>query len=169
VPWPLTITSNPKLLAAAALAMLISIGLPYGMVRTYRAGFEAGKSEAVVMIGAARLQASMDLAKAQRKLIETEQSMRTLEQEYAERLEQARAEREIQVRTVQRVIRENPDFAAIERPADLERVRDEQLSAIAAAAAGGSATATELPGPGIRPMPAPGDRDRRHARPDGDG
>lgn len=162
-------TTKAKLIAAVVVLLAVSIALPYGMARTYRAGFEAGRADAVAMIAAARTQAAEDLATAHRKLLEVEQGMRDLEQEYAARLEQARAQREIQVRTVERVIRENPDFAATVRPVELDRVRDQQLADIAAAAAAGSTAAAELSDSGIPAVPAASDRDRRHARPDGDG
>lgn len=170
MPWPVTSLSTLKRLLPVGLALIGIAALLIAIRQTYQAGFDAGKAEAEIMIAAAREQGALDLVAAHRKLLEVEASMQVLEREYAERLAEARAQREIQVRTVERVIRENPDFAAIERPADLQRVRDEQLAAIAtAAAAGGATTAAQLPGASLPALPRPGPDDRRQPRRGGSG
>lgn len=48
-------------------------------------------------------------------------------------MEESRETETETVRTVIEVIRENPDFAAVQRPADLGRLRRDQLEAIARA------------------------------------
>ena len=58
----------------------------------------------------------------------------TIGRDLSDRLEQSRESERTSVRTVTRIIRENPDFAAVRRPAELERLRRDQLAAIARAA-----------------------------------
>lgn len=145
---------------APVLAGLAIVGLiAWGISGIYERGFEAGKAEAVVAIAAARLQAEIARTEALRernaaleKLTTTERAMRALEQDAARRIAEAQQHGSVQVQTVERVIRENPDFASIRRPADLQRVRDEQLAAIAAAAARTPTTA-ELSGASLRALP----------------
>lgn len=49
-------------------------------------------------------------------------------------LADSRAHETTATRTVTKVIRENPEFAAVRRPAELQRLRDEQLERIRRAA-----------------------------------
>lgn len=159
-------TRKAKLIAGAVAMLVVCALVAYTVTRIYRAGFTAGQMEAVVQIASARLQAQQEQAEIQRKLIETEHAMRGLEQQAASLIEKLRRAGEVQVRTVERVIRENPDFAAVQRPAELDRVRQQQLAAIAAAAARGANTTTELPGAGLPALPRSRIADSDHARPD---
>lgn len=156
------VTKNKTLLKAIAIAVVVIafIGLvTWTIGRIYDAGFEAGNAKADRAISEAKLAAEIERNRAQKKLIETERAMRALEQDAARRIADARSDGEVQVRTVEKVIRENPDFANIRRPADLQRVRDDQLAAIRRAAERAAATA-KLPSAGVSSVPSTSDPDR---------
>lgn len=167
IPIPLAMmlsTRKVKMIGAAAVVLLAAAAAAYTVVRIYRAGYDAGQAEGAVQIAAARLQAQEEQARIQRQLIETERNMRALEQEAADLLARVNATGTARVRTVERVIRENPSFAAIARPVELDRVRDQQLADIAAAAARGTDAAAKLPGSGIQTLRRPGNSGQPDAR-----
>lgn len=148
-----------KLAAVAVIVLGIIATVAWAINRIYQQGYEAGNAKADATITAAKLRAEIERNEAQAKLIATERAMRALEQDAAKRIADARSEGEVQVKTVERVIRENPDFAVIKRPADLQRVRDDQLAAIRAAAERSTA-ATQLPATGLHGLPSTGDPNR---------
>lgn len=142
---------------AGALVVIGLIWAAYTAINhTYDKGFEAGASKADKLIAEARAEAERIRAQAQQRIIVLERDMRALEQQTAERIAQAQKSGEIQIKTVERIVHENPDFADIRRPNELERVRDEQLDAIKAAAER-AAAAAKLPDSGTPAVPAAGD------------
>lgn len=148
------------LAAPAARKLLIKGGIGLALIaavlfvawRIYSAGFEAGKAEAAVTLAAARLEAEMERSRAMQRLHETERAMREIEQRYTASIEQARQQGRQQSETVRNVIHEHPAFADTRRPADLHRLREQQLRDLAAAAQ----RSAELSGAGLRTVPAPG-------------
>jgi hypothetical protein len=128
----------------------------------YDRGLAAGRSEYREMVLQAQDLASQAQVREQEALIEHERQMRVIEQEAARQLQEVQTNSLVQVRTVERVIRENPEFAAVVRPADLERVRNEQLAAIVSAATQGANAAAKLPRAGVRTVLAP-DHQHRHS------
>jgi hypothetical protein len=82
----------------------------------------------------AMLEAAVKRSEALEKLAAANGRMLEIERDAAERIAKAQARTVTQVKTVERVIRENPEFAAVVRPPDLQRVRDDDLAAIAEAA-----------------------------------
>lgn len=61
-------------------------------------------------------------------------AVEAIAQDLSARLAESHESERTAVRTVTRIVRENPDFAAVRRPAELERVRRDQLARIARAA-----------------------------------
>lgn len=111
------------------LLVLALLALPV----TYQVGRHDGKvaeekREAAAASGAF-IAAVQNVAKAGAEIARIGEALAVVVQESAQRETQA-------VRTVTKVIRENPDYAAVRRPADLERLRREQLEAVARAAEG---------------------------------
>lgn len=120
--------ASPYLVAAAGLA--VAGLLAWSHWKAYSMGgadMRAEKSQAMQ-------QAAVDRASALEKLAEANGRMLEIERDAADRIAKAQARTVTQVKTVERVIRENPDFAAVVRPTDLQRVRDDDLAAIAEAA-----------------------------------
>jgi hypothetical protein len=159
-------TGRAKLTAITAALLIACAFSAVTVTRIYRAGYIAGKQEAVVLIANAKLEAAAEQNRMQRKLLDTENAMRALEQQAASLMEKARQAGAIQVRTVERVIRENPNFAAVVRPPELDRVRQQQLTAIADAATRGAHAATELPRAGLPAVRGARTADSDYARAD---
>jgi hypothetical protein len=101
---------------------------------THWQAYSAGRDAADDERQAAILEAAEKRAEALEKLAAANGRMLEIERDAADRIAKAQARTVTQVKTVERVIRENPDFAAVVRPADLQRVRDDDLAAIAEAA-----------------------------------
>lgn len=113
---------------------------------THWQAYSAGRRATDKEREAAVLQAAVARADALERLAEANGRMVQIEKDAAERIAAAQRRAITQVHTVERIVRENPDFAAVARPADLQRVRDADLAAIAEAA-GRSA---ELSANGVR-------------------
>lgn len=113
---------------AAGLAVVGALAWSHAWA--YGAGKESMQREK----DAAILQAAVDRAEALEKVVATNGRMLEIERDAADRIAKAQARTVTQVKTVERVIHENPEFAAVVRPADLQRVRDDDLAAIQAAA-----------------------------------
>lgn len=146
---------------AGAIAVIGLIWAAYTAINhTYDKGFTAGVSKADKLIAEARAEAERIRAQAQQRIILLERDMRALEQQTAQRIAEAQRSGEIQIKTVERIVHENPDFADIRRPDELKRVRDEQLNAIRAAAER-AAAAAKLPDSGTPAVPAAGDASER--------
>lgn len=165
MPGYLTIAGQLVRRFAPLLLLLAGILLAlYVTRRIYAAGFDAGTAQGQLLVADARLEAAIEAARLQKRIIESDRAMRELEQHTADALAIVASTGEVQVVTVERVIHENPEFAAVVRPAGIDRVRQQQLDAIAQAAARGSAAAAELPGAGLRAMRGAGAGNRPDPR-----
>lgn len=145
--------------ALAALGLAGVLALVWGIFSIGR-DLGAARSEA-------RLQASVIEAERQRaatleRVIAAERQVAQAERQAREEVAAIAARAVAGLDTVRRVIRENPEFAATRRPADLERVRDDELARIADAAR----EAAELSSAVLPRVPSSGDHAGRHAGPD---
>lgn len=121
-------TFGSYLRIAAGLA--VAAALTWSHWKAYSMGeadMQAEKTQAMLEAAVKRSEALEKLAAANGRMLE-------IERDAAERIAKAQARTVTQVKTVERVIHENPEFAAVVRPADLQRVRDDDLAAIAEAA-----------------------------------
>lgn len=101
---------------------------------THWQAYSAGRHAADQERDAAILAAEQARADALVKLADANGRMLRIERDASQRIAAAEQRGAAQARTVERVIRENPDFAAVVRPADLQRVRDDDMAAIEDAA-----------------------------------
>lgn len=102
----------------------------------YTAGYRRGvhiERQAHTAARAATLASALDRVAA------AGQRMATLGEQLRDAIADSHERERVVVRTVTEVLRENPDFAAVRRPAELDRVRQSQLQAIA------DATAADMP------------------------
>lgn len=130
------IPSRAAVAAAGAFALAGSLAL--GAWWIYDNGFEAGQARADARLVAARLQAEQERADALARLTQANADMVKLQADTTRRIAEIEKRTPVRVRTVERVIRENPDFASVVRPDDLARLRDEQTAELVDAAGRGS-------------------------------
>lgn len=163
-----------KIIGLFVALALVAFALGTVTSKVYHAGYDSGIAEGNLAVAAAQNQGLQEYARMQRALIDTQATVDDLERQVQARLTQATTTGEIHVKTVERIIHDHPDFAAIARPADLDSVRQQDLADIAAAAARGESAAAKLPGGGIRTVPAASsdhgkyagrDRTGRHSEP----
>jgi hypothetical protein len=131
-----------------------------GLAWSHWAAYDLGGKDMEREKAQAMLQAALDRAEALERLADANGRMLAIETDAAARIAAAQRSGAARVQTVERVIRENPDFAAVVRPADLERVRDDALADIAAAAD----RSADLSAESLRGVRAAGDGDGPHAR-----
>jgi hypothetical protein len=137
------------------LAAFVVLALGMGAVGTYSKGYQAGKSSADARLAAIELEAAQSRAQALERVLDAQSHAERIERAATARVASARAAAATATTTIVEVIRENPQFADLRRPADLDRVRDAQLDAIAAAAH----RAPELPGDRLSSVPVAGASD----------
>lgn len=138
---------SPTLYLRIAAGLAVAAALAWSHWKAYSMGeadMQAEKAQAM-------LQAAVDRAEALENVVATNGRMLEIERDAADRIAKAQQRGAAQVKTVERVIRENPDFAAVARPADLQRVRDDDLAAIQAAAD----RSAKLSAAGVRGVPGP--------------
>lgn len=159
------------LLIVAALAGLTT----YFHHKVYTAGYDDGTMQGRIMVADAQNQGLQEYVKLQTILTKTEAVTRDMELQIEHRLQNVNATGRTQVVTVEKIIHDNPAFASIARPADLDQLRTTQLAAIATDTAAGQAAAAKLPRASLRTMRIPdsdfgqyagGNRDSRHDQPD---
>lgn len=120
------------ILAAILLAVLVGLGW-----YAHHAVYEEG-----VVAGSAKVQKQWDdatqLAKknADKQKAQADKAIKPLDDKAQPQIQQSQERVVTVVKTVTKVIHDNPTFAAVNRPADLDRVRQDQLKAVAAAAGG---------------------------------
>lgn len=149
---PLSPSMYLRLAAAGALVAFAA----WTHWQAYSAGRDATDKERQASI----LEAAEKRAEALEKLATANGRMLEIERDAADRIAKAQARTITQVKTVERVIRENPEFAAVVRPPDLQRVRDDDLAAIAEAAR----RSAELSETGLRGVRGPDSGERRDTR-----
>ncbi len=133
---------------AAAGAFALAAALAVGAWWIYDNGFEAGQARADARLVAAKLQAEQERADALARLNAANAAMVKLQADTARRIAEIEKRTPARVRTVERVVRENPDFAAVVRPGDLARLRDDQTAELVEAA-GRSADLSRRSLPGL--------------------
>jgi hypothetical protein len=97
-------------------------------------GYDAGKAEGDVKIARTELAAETARADAEKARADFAERVALIESDVAERIESITRKTPERVHVVGRASRENPDFAAMVRPAAMQRVRDEQLDELSEAA-----------------------------------
>jgi hypothetical protein len=117
---------------ALALAGVLFAGL--ALVGAWAKGYAVGKRSADAAVAEARLAVEQARSDALARLAASEQRAARIQADAAARIAAARAAGTASTTTVREVIHAYPEFGGLRRPADLERVRDAQLDAIAAAA-----------------------------------
>lgn len=103
------------------LAALSATAAAYGLGRKHGADAEGARRD---------LQDAATLRTAVERAARAGDALRKIGARLASALEASRGAEAETVRTVVEVIRENPDFAVVARPAELDRLRREQLQAV---------------------------------------
>lgn len=110
------------------------LALAAGLAWTHWQAYDAGVASMQAEKDKAERDALEQRLKDLQKLTAANERIRTIESQSAKAIAAAQARGTAQAQIVERVIRENPDFAAVARPDDLQRVRDDALADIEAAA-----------------------------------
>jgi hypothetical protein len=126
------VTSGAALRIAAGFA--VAAGLAVAAWWVYTEGYEAGRAEADANLVNARLIAEQERNEALSRLADAQADLMRIEADAAKRIAEAQRKAVTRTQTVERVTREEPSFAAVVRPADIDRVRDEQLAELVEAA-----------------------------------
>jgi hypothetical protein len=148
----------PWWVKAAGIAAVVLAAISFivwGVKSIRQEGFEAGmakKGEELQTLIAASEKSRAD---ALERLIALDREIATMQAEANRKEAEAEARGRASVAKTKEVIRANPKFAAVVRPAALGSVRDEQLSDIAAEAA----AAPKLPDSGVRTVRPAGQRE----------
>lgn len=151
-----TVTPSTLRIAAgigAALALLAALAWSHHKAYTF------GAADGTLTVREAQLESEQARGKALEKLADANARMLQIQAEADARVAEAQRRGRAQVQTVERVIRENPDFAAAVRPADLDRVRVDDLAEIAAAAR----RSADLSSESLRGVRSAGAGDGQHA------
>jgi hypothetical protein len=145
-----------KLRLAGWVAIAVSIAFAAWWV--YTAGYDAGRAAANENLMTARLIAEQERNEALSRLADAQVEITRVQADAAKRIAAAQRKAVTHTKTVERVVREEPEFAAIVRPADLDRVRDEQLAELEQAADRGS----DLSARGFRGLRSPDPNKRQN-------
>lgn len=124
----------PAIPPRVALYLFIVAGFGLALAGAGAKGYAIGKRTADAELTAVRLEAETSRADALARLAAAERRAARLQADAAARIEAARKDGAASSTTIREVIHANPDFGGLRRPAGLDRVRDDQLAAIAAAA-----------------------------------
>jgi hypothetical protein len=136
----LAIRAGKYLLPGLILAAVIAVAGN----SAYRKGYEARDTIARLEIAEIQHLAELHRSALLDNLNRTMTELSTIQADAEARVRVAETEGRVIVRTVERLIHESPpDFTDTRRPAQLQRMRDQQLAALAAAAA--AAPAAKLP------------------------
>lgn len=146
----------PLILAAIVAATLAGIvyGTAAGIKKVYKAGYEAGAEHAQSELDKARAEADTLRAEHQARLDMVAAAHETQRREAARRFAAERARAQAAEARLNDAIQANPSFAAVERPADLRRVRIDDFTQLIEAAK----RSAELSADGLPGLPATGDR-----------
>ena len=125
---PLIFSAGAKAIGALAFVAVVAVG-------AYRAGHRHAADAAQAELSALRTAQAEAAADHAARVAEANARAVRAEADAEQRIAAARRAAQRHTITAQEVIRDTPEFAAVVRPADLQRVRDDQLDAIAAAAA----------------------------------
>ena len=109
------------------LVLALAVALTASHWWAYRKGVEAerlAQSQAATVL----------LAKALDTATKVARGVASVAEKLAAELQQSRVRERSAVRTVREIVTHEPDFAAVRRPAELERLRAEQIDQIARAA-----------------------------------
>jgi hypothetical protein len=146
----------PQLLFPVVAAVLL-VGTHW---KAYRAGAAMREAEHAAELDRIRLEAEEERVDALQRLNQAERQVAQMQAEAENRIAAAQKRATENRKTVERVARENPGFSSTVRPADLQRLRDDDLAAIEAAA-GRSA---DLSGASLRGVRAAGEGEERGPR-----
>lgn len=141
------------------------LGVWYALAQTYVNAFEAGeksgKAEIQLKLDAAETEAMMARKDYEGRIAIADAAMKYQSDEAARLIAEANARAITTTAIVKGVIRANPKFAIIERPADLQRVRVDAFAELEAAANRGaklsSPRVSGVPGTDSRKRPNNGD------------
>lgn len=146
-------------LAAIVVAALAGL-LLFTHLKAYDVGQQAGASASALELKRAEAASERRRAELLERIVAASNRIHDLELEASAR-DRVNAEKAKQrVAAVEKATHANPDFSAARRPADLDRLRDDQLADIAAAAA----RAPIVPRAGLQGVPAASDPVRPDAR-----
>ena len=143
---PIVFSAGAKIIGAIVLVGSVAIG-------AYRTGHRHATDAAHAERSAMRIAQAEAAADHAARGAEANARAAQAEAGAARRIAEARQAAQRHTTTVQEVIRDTPEFAAVVRPADLQRVRDDQLDAIAAAAS----RAADMPASGAPAVRASGE------------
>lgn len=147
---PLAFSAGAKAIGALAFVVAVAIG-------AYRTGHRNATDAAHAELSTMRIAQAEAAADHAARVAEANARAAQAEAGAARRIAEARQAAQRHTTTVQEVIRDTPEFAAVVRPADLQRVRDDQLDAIAAAS-----RAADLPASGVPAVRASGEGGSGH-------
>jgi hypothetical protein len=149
----------PAIPPRLALALVGVLCLGITLVGTWSNGYAVGKRSADAALAEVQLAAEQARSDALARLAAAEQRAARIQADAAARIDAARKAGAASSTTIREVIHAHPEFGGLRRPAELDRVRDEQLAAIAAAAS----RSAELSGRSIPRVPAADDPGRPDA------
>jgi hypothetical protein len=139
--------------AAAALALAAAVGVVGWSYRaTYSAGFDSGKAAGDAILQTAYRKAEGERADALRALSLANARAAAIESDASRRIAEVEKNAIARSQTVKESNRANPSFASLRRPADVERVRDDQLAELERAAR----RSADLSATSLRGLPGPG-------------
>jgi len=124
----------PAIPPRLALYLLAVAGVAVSLFMAGAQGYAIGKRSADAQLAELRLAAEQARSDALARLAAAEQRAARLQADAAARIAAAHKAGAASSTTIREVIHANPDFGGLRRPAELDRVRDDQLAAIAAAA-----------------------------------
>lgn len=148
-----------KALGALIAAAVAVVAIGWTVQQIYAAGVTSGQAKSDAAHKATLAQAHADRAAAFERAANAERSLRELDVQTTARIARADALARTAEKTIREAVHADPTFAACERPAAVQRVRDTQHRAIADAAARGADVSRRilqgLPGTGAGPDQPP--------------
>lgn len=140
-------------IGAVVLALVVAVGLH----RVYRAGYDAADALAQRTIAEWRAQAEKARADEAERVSAANARAARIEASTNRRIAEAVRQASERARTLERTIRDHPDFAAVVRPSELERVRADDFTAIDDAASRSADLSASI----LRGLPAADQGDRK--------
>ena len=132
---------------------LLGIGIVIAIAgaawRIHAHGYAAGEAKVQAILDAAQIEAAAARAEYVERLHVASNEIARIQAESAARVADVEVKTVVRVKTVTQVIENEPVFAAIPRPADLVRVRNDQTRELIEAAGRGA----ELSASSIRSLP----------------
>jgi hypothetical protein len=137
--------ATATIIFVVALTLTAAVGL--SLRKTYQAGFDAGKAESDLVLAKAERDAAIERAAHQEQIITAERALVEQAADAARRLAAWQARTKAAQLKLEEAINANPNFAAVERPADLRRVRSDDFAELVEAARRGAGLSSGgLPG-----------------------